>query len=188
MDRCSPSMTSRYVRILIHDGVSKWKHFPRYWPFARGIHRRIPLTKGQWRGALMFSLICAWINGWVKKIVRLVIWTPSRSLWHHCNAFTSSGTDHAAMSGHYYDCPEVGTVTPVKWGEIDQWHSVVYGYVYSHMIAQLPGMGVWSFIPAFRVATLGHDDLARRLVNGNAAFIEWCAAIGWQDCDSVMSL
>ena len=23
--------------------------------------------KGQWRGALMFSLICAWINGWVKN-------------------------------------------------------------------------------------------------------------------------
>ena len=23
--------------------------------------------KGQWRGALMFSLICAWIKGWVKK-------------------------------------------------------------------------------------------------------------------------
>ena len=21
--------------------------------------------KGQWRGALMFSLICVWINGWV---------------------------------------------------------------------------------------------------------------------------
>ena len=21
--------------------------------------------KGQWRGALMFSLICAWMNGWV---------------------------------------------------------------------------------------------------------------------------
>ena len=44
-----------------------WKHFPRYWPFVRGIHRS-PMTsphKGQWRGALMFSLICAWINGWV---------------------------------------------------------------------------------------------------------------------------
>ena len=26
--------------------------------------RRIPLTKGQWRGALMFSLICARINAW----------------------------------------------------------------------------------------------------------------------------
>ena len=23
--------------------------------------------KGQWRGAFMFSLICAWINGWVKN-------------------------------------------------------------------------------------------------------------------------
>ena len=28
-------------------------------------HRWIPRHKGQWRGALMFSLICAWINGWV---------------------------------------------------------------------------------------------------------------------------
>ena len=50
-----------------HDDVIKWKHFPRYWPFVRGIHRS-PVNsqhKGQWRGALMFSLICVWINGWV---------------------------------------------------------------------------------------------------------------------------
>ena len=49
----------------LHDDVIKWKHFPRYWPFVRGIHRW-PVNsphKGQWRGALMFSLICAWING-----------------------------------------------------------------------------------------------------------------------------
>ena len=49
-----------------HDDVIKWKHFPRYWPFVRGIHRS-PVNhphKGQWRGALMFSLICVWINGW----------------------------------------------------------------------------------------------------------------------------
>ena len=47
-----------------HDDVIKWNHFPRYWPFVRGIHRS-PVNsphKGQWRGALMFSLICAWIN------------------------------------------------------------------------------------------------------------------------------
>ena len=52
-----------------HDDVIKWKHFPRYWPFVRGIHRS-PVNsphKGQWRGALMFSLICARINGWVNK-------------------------------------------------------------------------------------------------------------------------
>ena len=50
-----------------HDDVIKWKHFPRYWPFVWGIHRS-PVNsphKGQWRGALMFSLICARINGWV---------------------------------------------------------------------------------------------------------------------------
>ena len=50
-----------------HDDVIKWKHFPRYWPFVRGIHRSPVKSqhKGQWRGALMFSLICVWINGWV---------------------------------------------------------------------------------------------------------------------------
>ena len=52
-----------------HDDVMKWKHFPRYWPFVRAIHRS-PVNyphKGQWRGALMFSLICVWINAWVNN-------------------------------------------------------------------------------------------------------------------------
>ena len=52
-----------------HDDVIKWKHFPRYWPFVRVIHRS-PVNsphKGQWRGALMFSSICAWMNGWVNN-------------------------------------------------------------------------------------------------------------------------
>ena len=51
-----------------HDDV-KWKHFPRYWPFVRVIHRS-PVNsphKGQWREALMFSLICAWLNGRVNN-------------------------------------------------------------------------------------------------------------------------
>ena len=51
------------------DHVIKWKLFPRYWPFVRGIHRS-PVNsphKGQWREALMFSLICAWINRWVNN-------------------------------------------------------------------------------------------------------------------------
>ena len=52
-----------------HDDVIKWKHYPRYWPFVRRIHRS-PVNsphKGQWRGALMFSSICARINGWVNN-------------------------------------------------------------------------------------------------------------------------
>ena len=54
---------------LFHDDVIQWKHFPRYWPFVRGTHRS-PVSsphKGQWRGALMVSLICARINGWVNN-------------------------------------------------------------------------------------------------------------------------
>ena len=52
-----------------HDDVIKWKHYPRYWPFVRGIHRSpVNFThKGQWRRALMFTLICVWINGCVNN-------------------------------------------------------------------------------------------------------------------------
>ena len=53
----------------VHDDIIKWKHFSCYWPFVRGIHQ-LPvnsLHKGQWRRALMFSLICTWINGWVSN-------------------------------------------------------------------------------------------------------------------------
>ena len=50
-----------------------WRHqmetFPRYWPFVKGIHWS-PVNspyKDQWCWALMFSLICAWINGGVSN-------------------------------------------------------------------------------------------------------------------------
>ena len=43
--------------------------FPWYWPFVRGIHRPQVNSphEGQWRGALMVSLIYVWINGWVNN-------------------------------------------------------------------------------------------------------------------------
>ena len=49
------------LRTDAHDDVIKWKHFPRY---------RSPVDshkKGWWRRALMFSLICAWTNGWANN-------------------------------------------------------------------------------------------------------------------------
>ena len=55
--------------LFSHDDVIKWKHFPCNRPFVRGIHRS-PVNsphKGQWHGALMFSLICVWINYWVNN-------------------------------------------------------------------------------------------------------------------------
>ena len=62
----------QYIKSLkysLYDDVIKWRHFPRYWSFVRGIHR-LPVNsphRGQWRGALMFSLISTWTNGWVNN-------------------------------------------------------------------------------------------------------------------------
>ena len=60
---------SSHTKPPSHDDVIKWKHCLRYWPFVRGIHRshvnspsKRPVTR-----SLMFSLICAWINGWVNN-------------------------------------------------------------------------------------------------------------------------
>ena len=52
-----------------HDGVIKWKHFPRYWAFVRRIYRSPVISphKGQRRGALMFFFICAWTNCWANN-------------------------------------------------------------------------------------------------------------------------
>ena len=77
MGKCKFTLEERFEsghyfvsgEVAIHDDVIKWKHFPRYWPFVRGIHRS-PVNsphKGQWRGAVMFSLICARIIGWVNN-------------------------------------------------------------------------------------------------------------------------
>ena len=77
--------------------LHQMEHFPRNWPFVRGIHRSQVNSphKGQWRGALMFSLICVWILDWVNNreagdlrryhahfdvIVMLKTWNQNRKL------------------------------------------------------------------------------------------------------------
>ena len=63
------SKCSHFNHLYAYDDVIKLKHFPRYWPFVRGIHRW-PVNsphKGQWRRVLMVSMICAWINNWVNN-------------------------------------------------------------------------------------------------------------------------
>ena len=50
--------------------LTSWmKHFSRYWPLVRGIHRS-PVNsphKTEWRGALMFLWSAPWINGRVSN-------------------------------------------------------------------------------------------------------------------------
>ena len=58
--RCHWSIREGYMMTSSNENI------PCYWPFVRGIHRS-PVEsphKGQWRGDLMFSLICGWTNGW----------------------------------------------------------------------------------------------------------------------------
>ena len=81
---------------------SWWRHqmetFPRHWTFVRGIHRsRVNSAhKGQWRGALMLSLICAWIKGWVNnreagdlRLLAPIMTSLCNIFWFkfHCNMF-----------------------------------------------------------------------------------------------------
>ena len=59
---------------------------PRYWPFVRETHR-LPLNsphKGQWRGALMLSLICALYKRLSKQWWGWWFETPLRSFWLFC--------------------------------------------------------------------------------------------------------
>ena len=103
-----------------HDGVIKWKHFPRYWPFVRGIHRSSVDSphKGQWRGALMFSLICAYTNVWANNR-DAVIWDAIALIMTSLYFFVmaSSTANHANPSVHYakvilwsqWHCPQVVT-------------------------------------------------------------------------------
>ena len=67
--------------------VIKWKHFPCCWP-------SVPVNsshKGQLRGALMFSLICTRINGWVNNREAGDLRPQSRPLWLHCNGIWIAG-------------------------------------------------------------------------------------------------
>ena len=67
--------------------------------------------KGQWRGALMFSLICAGTNGWANN-------QDAGHLRRHRAHYDvtvmfypySSGIA-SSVSGQFYDCPHISTLT-----------------------------------------------------------------------------
>ena len=70
-----------------HDDVIKWKHFPRYWPFVRGIHRstgEFPAQRPVTRSFNVFfdrrlnKRLSKQSRGWWFE-------TLSCSLWRHSN-------------------------------------------------------------------------------------------------------
>ena len=82
-----------------YNDVIKWDTFSALLAICAGHWSPVNSPhKGQWRGVLMFSLLCAWTKGWVNN----GDWwfeTPSRPLWRHCNAIRS----------HYCVCRRHGT-------------------------------------------------------------------------------
>ena len=69
------------------DDVIKWKYFPCYWSFVRGIHRSpgyFPY-KGQWRWVDFFDHVLRLNKRLSKHSRRGWFETPSLSLWRHCN-------------------------------------------------------------------------------------------------------
>ena len=106
-----------------HDDVIKWKDFPRYWPFVRGIHRS-PVNsphKGQWCRALMVLFLFLFFSYSVlnKRLSKQSRgwWfeTPSRPLWRHCND-NNWGDDQSTESRrHIINCCGIDPRYPVIW-------------------------------------------------------------------------
>ena len=73
-----------------HDDVIKWKHFPRYWPFVRGIHRS-PVNSPQRPVTRSFDVFLdLGLNKRLSKQSRRRWFeTPSHPLWRHCNKISN---------------------------------------------------------------------------------------------------
>ena len=64
-NRNQPYAHFMYVsNVGVHHDVIKWKHFPRYWPFVRRIHR-LPVTSDAELWCFLWSM--HWTNGWVNN-------------------------------------------------------------------------------------------------------------------------
>ena len=90
--------------------------------FVWGIQRSLVNSphKGQWRGALMFSLICTWINRWVNNreagdlrrhrahydviVIKWLVWNTHPNIYNHFNTWFLNITDLKmdAMRGLYF--------------------------------------------------------------------------------------
>ena len=115
-----------------HDDVIKRKYFPRHWPFVRGIHRSP--NKAQWRGILMFSMICAWPNGWVNN-------RDTGDLRHHRAHYD------VTIMMHYLGITDVYTFTWIRQMQIEggSRHQSLIRHKWEMKRHMNPITGNWSF-------------------------------------------
>ena len=81
---------NRYPMVFEHDNVIKWKHFPRYWPFLRGI-RRSPVTDEFPSQRPVTRRLDVFLdlrpNRLSKQIETPAIWDAIVLIMRHCNMF-----------------------------------------------------------------------------------------------------
>ena len=103
-DKIPPLRSLPVINYIDHDDVIKWKHFPRYWPFVRGIHRS-PVTsphKGQLRGALIFFFDLRLNKRLSKQSWGWWFETQSRPLWRHSNGMQEVWKFHLHHSDYQW--------------------------------------------------------------------------------------
>ena len=126
--------------------------------------------KGQWRGTLMFSLICSWINGWVNNGEAGDL---RRHHAHHnvtvmIKQFPSLRIDSISLLVVNLVFPKI---------DIDNSFPVMVAKLESTLCQHTFG----SLDP---VLLLLHYALSRYLGNGSPAMNETWVSIGWKDGDS----
>ena len=118
---------ARYLSVH-HDDVIRWKHFPRYWPFVRGIHRWIPSQRPETRNFDVFFDIR------LNKRLSKQSWgwwfdTPSGPLLRHCNV--------DIIDGHSKDISRIAS-----WNiSLHEWRQPIL----SHLNTMTYGHNIWSF-------------------------------------------
>ena len=135
----------------LHDDVIKRKHFPRYWSFARGIHRS-PVNsqhKGQWRRALMFSLISASNKRLSKQSWGWWFETSSSPLWRHRNGFRDPVRGNETHHKHrltHWGPDKMAAVSETTFSNAFSWMKMIEYRLKFH----------WSLFPGVQLTILQH--------------------------------
>ena len=99
-----------------HDDVIKWKHFPCYQPFVRGIHWYFPSQRPV---TLSFD-----------------VFFDLRSLWHHCSAvmhICTSKLGHPWRGDWLVACLVLQAITITHWGR-DKWPPLFRRHFQMHFL------------------------------------------------------
>ena len=125
-----------------HDDVIKWKHFPCYWPFVRGIHWSPVNCPSQRVVTRSFDVFfdLRLNKRFSKQSRRRWFETPSRSLWRHYNAWNVSSQQHleVVLCSHMHIFWKVTITKVLKFTE--QWSSTQItrpNHIYIYIITSL---------------------------------------------------